>query len=441
MDLFRKLADDGRIVVMVTHRFEKFEQMHHVAILTKGGRLAFFGPPYEALRYFGCNQPTEIYRHIGSRDPDQLSNSFRQSPEYQQYVGGRISEAQQLMRGKAAHADSTHAQRGAGRDVGISQWVTLTRRYLEVKFKDLRNTALLLLQAPLIAILLALISGNSINEAKTLFFAAVISIWFGANNAIREIVAEFPIYQRERLVNLKIPSYVFSKFAVLGAIGAIQCLLLVTIIVAFGRLNGDDFFSLFLILYLTSLAGVTMGLFFSALVKSTEKAMTVLPLILIPQILLGGMFMPIDDVYINLATNKPATAADYERSKSARPQTAGQPSSPQGQASAVQTIKKTTGMGAGSIASFPIIARWSFDALTHTVSIDNPKNKEGFETRDVLAMSVYVAGYQSVLDGKLPGEIRTAFTLRVLLNLFMLVVFTGLFLALTMWALKRKDVL
>ena len=49
MLLFRKLADEGRIVVMVTHKFERFEQMHQIVLLTKSGRLAFFGPPTQAL--------------------------------------------------------------------------------------------------------------------------------------------------------------------------------------------------------------------------------------------------------------------------------------------------------------------------------------------------------------------------------------------------------
>jgi hypothetical protein len=91
-------------------------------------------------------------------------------------------------------------------------------------------------------------------------------------------------------------------------------------------------------------------------------------------------------------------------------------------------------MGAGSIATVPIIARWSFDGLVHAVSIDNPKNKEGMETRDLLAMSVYVSAYESS-DG------AQGYTLKMLLDILMLFLFIIAFLALTMWALKRKDVL
>jgi ABC-type multidrug transport system ATPase subunit/pSer/pThr/pTyr-binding forkhead associated (FHA) protein len=439
MMLFRQLADEGRIVVMVTHRFEKFEEMHHVAILTKGGRLAFFGPPHEALDYFKCRVPTEIYRHIGSRDPDEISNAFKQSSQYREYVGGRIEEAQEMVRSRAqGHPAQTAAQRGTEREFGLGQWMTLTRRYFEVKLKDVRNTMLLLLQAPLIAILLGLITGNSLNDTKTLFFAAVISIWFGSNNAVREIVAEVPIYIRERLVNLKIPSYVFSKFTILGGIAFVQCLMFLGILVAFGRLNGGDFLILMVLLYLTSLGGIAMGLFFSALVKTTEKAMTVLPLIIIPQLLLGGLFKPIDDVYVDLLNNRPASVKDFEQYEKAKA------SLEKGQSTAeigIPPIKKNGGLGPAAIASAPMMSRWSFDGLLHAVSIDNPENKDGVATRDFLAMSTYVAGYQHVLDKQGESQIVSAYRLRVFMDMAILAAFVALFLALTMWALKRKDVL
>src|ERR1051325_8626857 len=292
MLLFRRLADEGRIVVMVTHKFEKFQEMHHIAMLTRGGRLAYFGPPTGALEYFGCKEPGDIYRYIGSRDPDELGHRFQNSAEYGRYVRARIAETEHLSRTTGALAlPPAIKQEGPERRLGFSQWLTLTQRFLEIKLKDKRNTLLLLAQAPIVALILGIIVGDSLNDSKTLFIAAIISIWFGANNAIREIVSEGTIYVRERLVNLKIPSYVLSKFAVLSGIALIQCFLFVAIIAAMGRLSGGDFLSL------TSLAGITMGLAFSALVNSTEKAMSILPLVLIPQLLLSGYLKPIDDVY------------------------------------------------------------------------------------------------------------------------------------------------
>jgi hypothetical protein len=43
------------------------------------------------------------------------------------------------------------------------------------------------------------------------FLMVVAAIWFGCNNAARDIVGEWIVYRRERTVSLKLPSYVFSK--------------------------------------------------------------------------------------------------------------------------------------------------------------------------------------------------------------------------------------
>ena len=424
MMLFRHLADEGRIVVMVTHKFEKFREMHQIAMLTKGGRLAFFGPPAEALQYFGCQEPGDIYRYIGARDPDQLSRDFEKSTQHHKYIQSRIVENESVSKTAEALQLGTTRYDEPERDFGFTQWLTLTRRYLEVKLKDKRNTLLLLAQAPIVAILLAIIVGDSPNNSQTLFIASIVSIWFGANNAVREIVAEAAIYSRERLVNLKIPSYVFSKFTVLSGIALVQCLLFVGILVGMNRLKAGDFLSLSVVLYLTSLAGITTGLFFSALVNSTEKAMSVLPLILIPQLLLSGYLKPLHDVYVFGQSQKPASHAqflDYEANKDKPP-----PKEP---------VAKRDGLGLANYAAYLMVARWTIEGLAHTVSIDDQ------DARSKLASTIYVTEYERVFEGKPEDEITAAYRQRVAVDCAALALFNVLFLVLTMWVLKRKDVL
>jgi len=424
MMLFRHLADEGRIVVMVTHKFEKFREMHQIAMLTKGGRLAFYGPPLEALQYFHCQEPGDIYRYIGARDPDQLRRDFEKSPQHQKYVQSRIVENESLSKTAEALQFGATRYEGPERNFGLSQWLTLTQRYLEVKLKDKRNTLLLLAQAPIVALLLGIIVGDSANNSQTLFIAAIVSIWFGANNAVREIVSEAAIYSRERLVNLKIPSYVFSKFTVLSGIALVQCLLFVGILVGMNRLKAVDFLSLTLVLYLTSLAGITTGLFFSALVNSTEKAMSVLPLILIPQLLLSGYLKPLNDVYVFGQSQKPASHAqfvDYEANKDKPP-----PKEP---------VVKRDGLGVANYAAYLMVARWTIEGLAHAVSIEDQT------ARSKLASTISVTEYERVFEGKPEDEITAAYRQRVAVDCAALALFNLLFLALTVWVLKRKDVL
>lgn len=434
MMLFRRLADEGRIVVMVTHKFEKFEEMHHVALLTRGGRLAFFGPPREALEYFECETPGDIYRRISARDPDELSRSFKESSQHRRFVDERVAETRELAAAAGGLSGGTAAAPGgAERRLGVGQWLTLTQRYLEIKLRDRRNTLLLLIQAPVVALILAVVVGDSRNDAKTLFIAAVISIWFGANNAIREIVSESAIYSRERLFNLKIPSYVLSKFVVLAGLALVQCLLFVSILVGFGRLSAGDFFPIALILYLTSLAGVATGLFFSALVGSSEKAMSILPLILVPQLLMSGFLNPLDDLYVNLRTNKPATAEEYRRYEKASE--VGPQAEAESPPAPPDPVKKYAGLGPARYAAGLIVARWSVEALAHAVSVDDR------EARDLLAARMNVAGYRKVFEGGSPADVIAAYRRRVVLDMAVLAGFCAASLVLTMWALNRKDVL
>lgn len=433
MLLFRRLADEGRIVVMVTHKFEQLEKTDHIALLTKGGRLAFFGPPEVALRYFRCSRPGEIYHRLAGSDPDVVRATFTRSPEHRKYVVDRMIETEELPAGAGVPHRAPDAPRPR---VGgaLRQWRVLAGRYLEIKLRDRRNTALLLLQAPIVALILATIVGGTVNDGKTLFIAAIISIWFGANNAIREIVAEEAIYRRERLASLRIPPYLLSKFAVLSGAALIQCVAFLGILAGLDRVRGADFPLLLLLLFLTSLAGVAAGLFFSALVSSTEKAMTVLPLILIPQLLLSGFFKPVDDVYVNARTGKPASAAAYAHQGEAKgqgpPVTAAEPGVP-----APDSIVKNEGLGPAAPLSALMTARWATDGLVHAVGIEDGR------ARDRLAAQLTVRGYDAVLEGRSSAGIATRFRQRVLLDGLILVGFTLGFLGLTAWALARKDAL
>lgn len=118
------------------------------------------------------------------------------------------------------------------------------------------------------------------------------AIWFGCLNAVREIVGEWAIYYRERMVCLKIPSYIASKFTVLGGLCLIQSSVLLVIVGCGTGLKGP-WPGMLLLLLLTSLVGLAIGLCVSALAKSSEVAIAVLPLILLPLVMLGGSLLPL----------------------------------------------------------------------------------------------------------------------------------------------------
>jgi hypothetical protein len=98
-------------------------------------------------------------------------------------------------------------------------------------------------------------------------------------------------------------------------------------------------------------------------------------------------------------------------------------------------VTKNAGLGPARVVAAAMIARWSIEALTHQVSVGDQK------ARDALATRMTVAEYQKVFDQRPPTEITDAYRRRAQIDLLVLGGFGALFLALTMWALKRKDVL
>jgi hypothetical protein len=138
------------------------------------------------------------------------------------------------------------------------------------------------------------------------FMVVIVVLWFGCNNAAKEIVKEEAIYGRERAVNLGIAPYLASKFLVLSFLSAVQVLLVMLVI--YGTLETLhlvvgwqvpptlyrlDYLSQFGVLVVLAMTGVALGLLLSACVSSPDRANTLLPYVLIPQIILGGGILPV----------------------------------------------------------------------------------------------------------------------------------------------------
>ena len=177
----------------------------------------------------------------------------------------------------------------------LRQWATLSRRYLGVLARDKFNLLILFAQAPVIALLTYLVVGANSQRDFPFFILALVALWFGTSVASREVIRERAVYNRERMVNLRLLPYVGSKLFVLMLIVSVQCLLL------FGTLKLLDVTTLMslpgkfggipqlLVMMLTGMVGVALGLFISAVVKTSEMATSLVPLILIPQILFSGL--------------------------------------------------------------------------------------------------------------------------------------------------------
>jgi ABC-type multidrug transport system ATPase subunit len=305
--LIRRLAHEGRTVLFVTHATESIAQCDLVLFLARGGKVAFYGPPQDALEFFGVQEFAEAYLKVSSTDEDGRSwpERFRRSPFYREYVEERKRDARKP---GPAPLRST----GGPRLSALAQFGLLARRYVEVIRGDLRNLLILLLQAPAIAAILALIyKSNTFSTApastpgglpplqsapELLFLIVVAALWFGTTNSAREISKERTIFMRERLAGLRSWPYLFSKIAVLGALCLMQSAALLFIVgtrVDY-HVGGAVVGQLFGTLFLTSLTATLLGLTISAWASSTDQAMSMVPLAILPQVILSGMLIPLD---------------------------------------------------------------------------------------------------------------------------------------------------
>ncbi|MFL5627352.1 MAG: ABC transporter ATP-binding protein/permease [Ktedonobacteraceae bacterium] len=135
---------------------------------------------------------------------------------------------------------------------------------------------------------------------KVLFIMAFAAVMFGSTNAIREIVKEGSIYQRERAVNLGILPYMFSKIAVLGVLCLLQSSVLVVMVAIVAPFRQGIFlppyFELYTPLALAALAGMMLGLAISAAVPNNDTALSFIPIILVPQVIFSGIVFPLKDL-------------------------------------------------------------------------------------------------------------------------------------------------
>ncbi|MCU0448668.1 MAG: ATP-binding cassette domain-containing protein [Bernardetiaceae bacterium] len=211
----RNLARQGTTIIMVTHKPEDLQFVDQVAFLSVRGYLAYHGPPSEALfQHFGV-APSYVAVYAALSQPDRAAEWKQRWQQVSgQANGPAVAPARQTL-GRA-----TPQRR--------SQLKWLFLRYLRIKWNDQANLGLLLAQPYIIAALLVFVFDQLV--IGVLFLMAISAVWFGVNNAAKEIVGEMPIYTRERMFNLSIVNYLASKVGVLALVSLLQVLIFMNIV-------------------------------------------------------------------------------------------------------------------------------------------------------------------------------------------------------------------
>lgn len=95
MHMLRGLADDGRTVIVVTHSVLSLDVCDRLLVLAPGGKIAYYGPPEEALAFFGFEEWPEAFEAF-DRDTDRdWAGEYLASPFHGRYVTDASAQPQQ----------------------------------------------------------------------------------------------------------------------------------------------------------------------------------------------------------------------------------------------------------------------------------------------------------------------------------------------------------
>ncbi len=339
MHLLRRLADQGCTIVLVTHTTKNVALADKVVFMARGGYMAWYGPPQEALDYFDRFRSEEargqgpmtfddIYTLLDDPalgDAATWAQRFRQHPAYTRYIAEPLLVKQRLPSLDEDARESLIVSPGAEKaqpsrrqakkplaSGGAPPWrqtAILFSRNVRVLMRDRFGMVLMMAIAPLVAsldfLLAALLGrrpfdfqqGSFSTVMVTLFSLTVYAVMVGSLSQMREIIKEHDIYRRERLVNLRLWPYITSKFGVAVLMAFYQAAWYVGLhYLAFAMPGGwQEAALIYGTLTLTALGGMMLGLFSSALAPTANAAPLIVILFMVPQIVLSGVQIPLPD--------------------------------------------------------------------------------------------------------------------------------------------------
>ncbi len=373
IEIIRSMAHNKIVLVTLHQPTSKLFQMFSKALLLdKGGRMVFYGTPSEMLAYFaaaeheqhfgtelggcpacGTTRPEFIFDVLETPLRDlsgdviyednfqgQLVPARRFSPDYwrDKYESFRLlQDVKQVNLRKQPPAPApTPAAAAAVRQRNPIRWHdewtqfrTLLRRAFMSKVRNLGNLFITLLVAPALAALIGWAlyftddaSGkydfaSAFHIPTYIFISLLVAMFLALMNSVDDIIRDRVILHRERNLDVRLPYYIFAKFATLALFSAVQCALFVLVGNKILEIRGM-FWEYFIYMFITAASGTSLGLFISSLAADGKTAANVVPLVLIPQLIFGGALIKYEDMNKDLdmiytferwLTRHPASAA------------------------------------------------------------------------------------------------------------------------------------
>lgn len=325
MTLLKAQATQGRLVIVVIHQPSSriYKMFDTLWLLDRGGRPIFTGNPLDALVYFrqaasAAGQEEYACPHCGQVNPEQLFEIIEERAVDDQ---GRYTDQRRVspQEWHQRHLDrpGQSAAPGAGpeaigpperrlwRPGAWGQMEVFFRRNLKSRLANGMYMAINLIEPPLLAVLAALLCrgswgghysfGANANLGIFFFISVVVALFLGLSVSAEEINRDRKILERERFLNLSWPAYVAAKSLYLALVSALQ--MAVYVAISHPILEIPDLgLTAWLVLFACAMVSCLVGLNISAALKSAVTIYILIPLLLVPQIMLGGAVVPYDEL-------------------------------------------------------------------------------------------------------------------------------------------------
>lgn len=322
MDLLKEISLKGKIIFVVIHQpsSDIFKLFDRLFLLDTGGYPIYYGNPVEASIYFkkatnrinsesgectlcGNVNPEMIFNIVEERAVDDFGQYLDERKIYPKQWNNRFKEKIPEREVKETNEIPPQTFDSPNK---INQWLVFLKRDVLAKISNKQYLLINLLEAPVLAFILAFIvrysdnaGGYMFSENENIpayiFMSIIVMMFIGLTLSAEEIFKDLKILKREQFLNLSRFSYLTSKVAILMGISLIQSFLFVLVGNSVIGLEGM-FWQYWFMLFSVALFSNLLGLNISSSFNSVVTIYIIIPLLIIPQMILGGAMFSFDKI-------------------------------------------------------------------------------------------------------------------------------------------------
>ena len=342
MDLLRELTMKGKLIFVVIHQpsSDIYKLFDKIIVLDEGGYMIQYGNPVETISYFKKHIGQAGFESAqcpscGNVNPEQLFTIIQSEvvDEYGNYTGKRKIkplEWHEIFVKENPYQEIRSLRDEAPKSMAIpskiKQWWIYLKRDLHTKFNNRQYLLIALLEAPVLGIILSFLikyvpEGDvynfraNENLPQYIFMSVIVALFLGLTISAEEIFKDRKILKREAFLNLSKSSYLLSKVAVLLLISALQSLFFVWIGNFVLDIKGM-YFAYWMMFFSVSFFANILGLNISSAFDSVITIYILIPLLIIPQMILGGAMFSFDKLNKSVVrVDKVPMVAEFMTSK------------------------------------------------------------------------------------------------------------------------------